>query len=241
MPIYKHIPTYMEQLLPRRYNYGIKVANGWVWGKTNEYEDIPNIIMSRYDQITANSLAATMDNTATAIPQGYTQWKALTENEDYFYEYESDKILQAFIGIHPSPARLFRRIPSPLPRGNLSRIKVPGVPVNTSIGFVDGKQAGSPFDVPTVLTEMLLPRYTIVDFAVFNPLAVPITPIFNIVIRRHKVKWYNPEKKEDKDKIMEMWTGKRPWKPWSPGIDPMIYDAEGNLNVKPIDLDTLEG
>ena len=239
MAIEKRVPTYLECFLQRRQNFGMRTSQGMVFGKTRELEDVPNIIFSRYDPIPAASLATKMDAGVTTFTD-YHKWDWQNEQgDDIFYEWDSDKIIQAFIGITPAPARLFRRIPTPIPRGNLSRIKISSYTVDT-IGFIDGHEAGSPYDMPTVHSEMLIPKEFFVDFAVFNPLAVPITPTFKIVARRFQVKWYDYANKIDREVIKSMWLGKIPWKPWSPGIESMDYDIQGKLNIAPVPITQLD-
>jgi hypothetical protein len=239
MVVVQHIPTYIETLMPRKHNFSIKTATGYAFGRTREYEDIPNINYTRLDQLAALSVVSSIDN-GTAV-SGYFPLKAIIEGEDYFYEYEGDKILQAFIGIFPSPARLFRQIPAPVPRGNLSRIKAPATPTINSIGYIDGTLAGSPYNMPSSLSEMLLPKYMNVAFQVFNPLAITMNPVLRIAIRRHSVKWFNPANSNDKAIIDKMISGAIPVKMWSPGMEPMQYDIQGNLGIEPIPIQYVEG
>jgi len=233
MVIVQQIPNYYDSLLLRRQNYGIKLAGGWVFGKSVEFDDL-QINMDRYPNIPALSSAVIVPPKAAA--DEWNEWKHDPDNESIFWEWDDNRLIQAYIGIFPSPARLFRRVPSPVPRGNLSKIKITSLTINT-LGYVDGTPGGSPYGIPSVLTELLIPKEVLIEFAVFNPLLVPLAPKFNIKIRRHSVKYYDPNKKPDLEVINAMWAGKIPWKPWSPGAEAWEYDAGSKLNVDPIKFD----
>jgi hypothetical protein len=231
MVVFKNIPTYLESNLLRRQHFGLKLADGWVFGKVIDFEDV-QFIFDQYPTL------APLSSTAIVPPKTVTdewnEWKLMPNNEAIFYEWDSERLLQAFIGIHPAPCRLWKRFPSPVPRGSLSKIKVTSIGINT-VGWIDGHQSGSPFDMPSALTEMLIPKeVSQIEWAVFNPLPINIAPKFKLNIRRHQVKYYNPEKQAERDTIDAMWSGKIAWKPWSPGLDPWSYDTSKQIGVNPV-------
>lgn len=233
MVIFERIPTYLENNLLRKQNFGLKFAQGWVFGKVIDFEDV-HMIFDNYPVLPG--FTSTTIVPPKTQPDQWNEWKDIQANEAIFYEWDSGMMLQAFIGIHPSDCRLWKRFPSPVPRGNLSKIKVASIGANT-IGWIDGHHNGSPFSMPSALTEMLIPKeLTMIEWAVYNPLPIAIAPKFRINIRRHNVKYYDPSKKSDMDKINDMWSGKMAWKPWSPGVDSWAYDTSKQLGVNPVML-----
>jgi len=234
MVVIQKVPTYLESNLLRRQLFGLKFAGGWAFGKSIDFEDV-GLIFDQYPVL------APLTSTAIVPPKVATdewnEWKLMPNNEALFYEWDSERMLQAYIGIYPADLRLWKRFPSPVPRGNLSKIKVTSIGINT-VGWIDGHLHGSPFNMPSALTEMLIPKEVAqIEWAVFNPLGINMAPKFNIKIRRHQVKYFDPGKKDDMDTINAMWNGKIPWKPWSPGLDAWAYDTDKQLGVNLVNFD----
>lgn len=231
MPVQRILPTYLEEYLKRKNNFGIQLAGGWIFGRTIDYSDIKNINFDRYPVLPPLTSSVIVPPKTAASE--WNEWMHNPDNQSMFWEWDDNRLLQVFIGIYPADARLFTRFPSPIPRGNLAKIVISAINAN-AIGYVDGTEGGSPYGVPTNLTEMLIPKEVQLEFAVFNPTLMPIVPKFNIKIRRFNVKYYDPEKKSELETIKGMWEGRIPWKAWSPGIEPWDYDAKTKCGVNPI-------
>jgi hypothetical protein len=226
------MPAFMEQLLKRGHYFGLRVNGGWIFAKVLDFEDT-QVPFDRYSVLTTVSGNATIgSDTSYWLP-----WKN-AQSVDIFWEKDSDKALQCFIGIYPPTLRWFRAIPSNFKRGNLYDINVDVTLAVTSIGFISGYL--SPREEPTELTEMILPMEVPTNFGVFNPEGVSVYPSFLIFIRRLRVKWMDPKVSEDLQIIKDILTARIRCKFWSPGVTVWEYDCKGKLHIDEYKVDAEE-
>jgi len=217
--------TYQKNLLERGHNFAIGINGGWLMGKVLKKEQPSKINFNRYNTMAAGANTSSIGSDS---PSTWNSWKT-SQNYDIFNEWDSDILLQAFIGIGPKPLRLFRQFPTPSTRGGLSRIPVTGAFDDETPGYVDGYM--SPYHNPTVATEMLIPRSTFIEFGLYNPLSYPVNPVFNIVFQRMKVHYFDPDNSHDANQIENIQNGHAAVKFWDPGIAMWQYDAVGSVGV----------
>lgn len=218
------VSDFMTALLERKHNLGQQFANGWVFGSVVNYEDI-QIPYDLYGAMTTGTGTVTLNTVAGE----WHEW-ANAQNQLMFRERDGDKILQAFIGISPTRLRLFHQFPAPIIRGNLYEIKVPAVKTATSGGYITGEL--SPYEMPTTLTEFIVPPELHLQWGLFNPETYTVYPRFNIFIRRCQMNYFDPDSKSGKEKIEQITNGKVPCKLWSPGLDPYEYDTGDRMDVE---------
>jgi hypothetical protein len=224
--------SYADTLLKRGQKFAMKLGTLWVFGIVRDYEDVGPFV---YDRINEMKSGASQFSIGSGSDADYNRLRD-SNNEDIFWEEDEGFILHAFIGIDPPDLRLFTRYPSPVIRGNLSKIKVTGINAEAK-GYVDGNVDGSPFDLPTNRTELLIPTELEVDFGLYNPLGRSVVPALKIFIRRYQVQFYDPENKVQSEIIKNIINGNFKCHWWSPGIDPFNYDIESNLGIKGVEVD----
>lgn len=229
--------SYIYNLLNIGHNFGVEVDNNKsVFGRVKKYIDVP-VFANRYGALAARtSSVAYAGGSATA-------WNTWTnaDNFDIFREKETDKILQAHIGIWPMNLRLWKQIPASQARGNLSEIILDEPALIDTPGWIDGSPYGSPYALPSRRTEVIAPREFPVRFMIFNPSREAVMPQFIVHLRRCEVKWYDPDDPKDLEMIKQfskfLMTNKgEPVHYYSPGIVPFSYGVEQNLNIKGVGI-----
>lgn len=219
--------SYENYLLERWQNFAMTFGHGWVFGKVADYVD-SGTIYDRYDTLNAKSASASI---AGSTASNWNSWET-SSDYDLFYERNLGVVLQAFIGIKPVRLRLWKSMPDVVRRGNLDKIKVSSLTADT-VGWIDGRD--SPFENPGKKSELMIPPMMNVQFGVFNPENYAVNPVFNVKIRRMKVKWYDPDNNTDRKTIDSIVDGKTPCHFWSPGLTPSQYTF-GYINIQPIDV-----
>ena len=214
--------SYKAHLLERGYLAAIRRMDGWAFAQVLDFEDVTQ----KYDRI--DPMAA---NAATHQVAGDTavDWRELlnADGEKLLYDYDGDTLLQVFFGLAPDrDIRVWRRIPSPMPRGNMSRSIVKGM-TTTALGFLDGTM--TPYDDPSVTSMMLLPSKTAIDFGFLNMTAAVVKPRLNFFIRRIQPKWLNPTKRADRAIIQSVFGG-RACTRYSPGLGQSGLTADGGVS-----------
>jgi hypothetical protein len=94
-------------------------------------------------------------------------------------------MLQVFMGIAPSPLRIFRYYPSLDAIGNLvdgTKVHWGGREAEYNLGYVDGFV--SPKNDPTIDSEFFFPPVSSMLFTVVNPVAVPAVPSIKFYINQ---------------------------------------------------------
>lgn len=215
---------FYRSLLERRKFLGMQFAQGWLFGQVVACEDVA-VPYERYNPLAAGTSLATIGG----LTDNWLQWLD-AQNHDIFRERDSDKLLQAFVGIYPPRLRLWKQFPAPMSRGNLYEIKVPSALAAASCGYIEG--SWSPYGEPTSLTELFVPPELIVKWGVFNPETVTVSPRFTVFIRRLQMKYLNPGNADDSAAIDAILKNKIYCKMWSPGLDPFEYDVEDRLGIK---------
>lgn len=228
--------NYMSALLQRNHNLAYKLPEGYIFLRVLDYED-SQYYFQQYDTVAAQSASSSIAGGPTADWHRWDPWGGT--NYDLLEERECGYILQAFVGIDPPTLRWWKRFPSPIPRGSLDRIKITGLD-DTQPGYLDGMPWGSPYDMPTALSELIIPtNFPAIEFGIYNMETFPVTPKFRIPIRRLQVKALEPDKPGDKQLINEMIQFKRPCKVWSPGVGGYQYNARQNFGVCPVPWEVL--
>lgn len=203
---------YQVSQLDRGHMAAVRADDGWYFFRVIDFEDI-HVEYNGVDVMAAAASTHSIRNGASAAAT-WQSW-TLTDSNDMFYEWDRDKILQAFIGIDSPDIRLWRRIPSPAPRGNLSRTKVAVLNLNT-VGFMNGSM--TPFRQPDDVSEMILPWQTQVDFGLYNPTPAAVQPLFNIFIRRIVPEFIDPRDGTGQSIIKDIFRGAGKCRRWSPGL-----------------------
>jgi len=202
-----------------------------VFGIVRDFEDVGPFVYNRLNQM---ATGASTWSIGSGSAQSYGSFVD-SNNKDLFYEEDTGHMLHAFIGIAPPDLRMFVRYPAGIPRGNLSKIKQTTLNAEAK-GYQDGNDGGSPFDLPTSRLELMLPKEIEVEFGLYNPLPYTITPQFNIVMRRYRVSYYNPEVKEDRVTIQNIIDGVTRARWWSPHVQKFDYDALDKLGISAIEI-----
>jgi len=224
------VKNYEDAFLDRGQWFGIKFARGWCFARVVGFENTIKYPFNRYQKLSSRSSSVVVGSGTSS--DTWWVWEDRRSGKDLFWEYNTNYVLHVMIGIAPKRLRLFRRYPDPYARGNLSKIKVDAVPTAESMGYIDGGM--SPYDNPSSLSEMFVPKELLVKHAVFNPEGYDVIPRFNVYIRRLKVQWLNIEKAEDAKMIENIIKRKVRAKLWTPGVEAFEYDSENKLLVKPV-------
>lgn len=123
---------------------------------------------------------------ATGLAQAGTGWNEIENSSgDEYPEPEEEEVLfQAFYGISPSYARLYRQYPSGTDRGSILRTRVPGT---DAIGYLDG--VDTPFLHPSPVSEFYTIKGLWPAFYGYHPYAEPasITVFLNLYIATYAV------------------------------------------------------
>lgn len=228
------VVSYQAALVDRGFNLVQKFGNGYVFARIRDFEDA-NTTFERFDTLAAGSGSSTIAGSAAAF---FHELEDAAGNE-FFLETETDRVLQAFIGVHPPRLRLFRAFPDPIIRGNLAKVRTTADLSATAIGWVDGTM--TPYERPTTLAEMIIPRDLLLRFGIFNPESIAVFPRFLFIFRRLLVKWLDPKDKKDGALIQRIIDGKERAKWFSPGIEPFTYDIENKLGITPVPVEVIEG
>jgi len=225
--------SYTTALMQRGHNLAYKFPDDkYLFFRVEDYEDAP-LIYSEYNVLAKQSSSATIGSATSG--EDWNRWSLNNSvTYDIFMERGKNIMLQVFIGISSPDLKMWRQIPAPTPRGNLDQTKITALNDSTP-GFITGEESGSPFDAPTVLSEMFVPaNFPSIRFGLYNPATVPIMPKFRVIIRRMKVHTYDPRDQMDKNIINDIIGGRKPCKVYSPGLDGYQYDAEMNYGVAPM-------
>ena len=224
--------SYEDVLLQRWQNFGFLTDKGWVFAKVLDYEDTA-FIYERFNALAAGSGMSTIGKGSAS------EFHILKDSNDnkLLWEDEKNRVLQAFIGISPIRLRLFLAMPDDVKRGGLSDIPVGGLTSET-IGWIDGRD--SPFDVPGIKSEIIVPPKIKVKQGLFNPESFAVMPRLSMKIRRMEVGWYDPDKTQHKQMIENFAIGKVPCHFWSAGIGGVKYKLSA-IGVDATDLDTSLG
>lgn len=229
------VKSYTETLLERGQKFAMKMGAFWVFGIVRDYEDVGPFVYDRINEMTTGDSQFSIGSGSDAT---YNRLRD-SNNEDIFWEEDRGYMLHAFIGINPPDLRLFTRYPAPVIRGNLSEIKVAALNAEAK-GFVDGNEDGSPFDLPTNRTELMIPMEIEIDFGLFNPLAYTVVPELKIFIRRYYVQYYTPNNQVQAKIIENIINGNLKCHWWSPGIDPFNYDIPSKIGVKGVKVNWMK-
>lgn len=227
--------SYIDALLQRNHNLAYKFPKGYMFFRVMDYEDTV-VEFDQYNSLATVSASATLGTATTT--KDWWKWQN-ADNIDIFREKDDGFMLQCFVGIAPASLRWWKRFPAPTARGNLSDIMVSTIN-GEAIGWVDGSCAGSPYDMPTEMGELIIPtQFPPLEFAVYNPEDITVTPVFKVVIRRLQVRALNPTDPADRARINDIITGRRAAKVYSPGIGGYEYDMTKHYGVCPIPWEVL--
>lgn len=226
------VKSFQEALLSRGQKYALKLGSAWVFGTVKDFEDIGPFFYNRINQMTTGASTFSIGSGSAASFQNLKD----SNNFDIFWEKEADKLLHSFVGINPPDLRMFLQYPSPVIRGNLSEIKQSVLNAEAK-GFTNGDEDGSPFDLPTVKTELMIPREMNVQVGLYNPLGDTVVPNLKIFTRRYEVHYYDQEVQSELKIIKNIINGNLPAHWWSAGLDPFSYDIRQKLGIKGIEID----
>lgn len=95
---------------------------------------------------------------------------------------DCNHVYQMFMGWKPGAVRRYTYYPYETARGNLD---VKRIFTKSPFGYTEGHQ--SPYDTPSPVTEMFIPKGVEVAFAWHNPLNTAVTVEQNIMIRRLQI------------------------------------------------------
>ena len=139
-----------------------------------------------------------------------------------------DHVYQTFMGWKPGAIRRYTYYPYETARGNLD---VKRIYTKSPFGYTDGFQ--SPYDSPSPVSEMFIPKGVEVAFAWWNPLNTAATVEEHLLIRRLSVSIVR-----DVDLIDRILKGQQPCRLTTlGGIDSSFnYDARKFLDVDQIPL-----
>ena len=224
------IQTYLDALLHRNHNLAYKFPEGYTFFKVVDYEDAM-LDFNEYNVLANASSSATIGTATTGVD--WSRWN-LNSNSTYdiFKETQAGFMIQAFIGINPPSLKLWRQLPAPIARGNLDQTKITAL--NDSMpGFLTGEENSSPYDMPSALSEMIIPsNFPEVRFGLYNSSGISVMPRFKIAARRLKVQAYKPEQsQEDKNMVNDIILGRRMCKVYSPGMDGYQYDVKNEYGT----------
>ena len=235
--------SYLDVLLQRHHNVAYALptqgnAPGYLFLKVVDYED-SIVAYNEYNVLTTESASATIGSATTGTD--WNRWK-LNSNSTYdiFKESMAGFMIQAFIGIDPPSLKLWKQFPAGITRGNLDQTKITALN-DDAPGFLTGEEWGSPFDMPSALSEMLIPsNFQELMFGVYNPENISVMPRFKVPMRRMKMQAYKPrESPEDKNTVNDIISGKRACKVFSPGMDGFQYNTKEQYGVDPIPWRTI--
>jgi len=236
--------AYIYNLLDIGHNFGIEVDMGKaVFGKVLKYDEVPSVFVNQYAALpTRTSVVAFAGGDASA----WNQW-VNANGADLFRETETNYILQCHVGIWPDPLRLWRQYPAGQTRGQLSQISVEVPAVIGTRGYINGGPTwGSPYDMPSRRSEILIPKEMPIEHMIFNPTRVTVMPQMIIHMRRCYVRWYDERIAKDKQ-VIESFANfllnnkGDPVHYWSPGTLPYDYGALQELYVPPNDIRAMAG
>ena len=192
-------------------------AQGFVFVRVNGVETIEY----EYDESPGAIAAATQEDAARLPMSLY--------NIDNVLRVDScEHIYQAFMGWKPGAVRRYTYYPYETARGNLG---VKRVYTKSPFGYTEGFQ--SPYDSPSPVTEMFIPKGVEVAFAWWNPLNTAVKVEEHMLLRRLNVSIVR-----DVDLIERILKGQQPCRLTTlGGIDSSFnYDAKKFLDVDHIPL-----
>lgn len=203
--------SYKEMLLERGHVFSVRLDKGWIFAKVKDFEDVP-VKYNRIDPMAAGATTFSINGGTAAGFNPLTN----SDNNELLYDFDPDVFLQVFFGIAPdTDCRVFRRIPSPTPRGNLSRTKVTALGPN-AIGYLDGIM--TPYDDPEDCSMMILPPKINVDFGIYNRGAGLIVPQLNFWIRRIAPNIIDIDNSVGKALVEAIFEGRKACTRYSPGL-----------------------
>jgi len=227
-----HVESYMDAALKRGQRFAIKVGGGrWVFGIVRDYEDVGPFV---YYRINSMLTGASTFSIGAGAADTYNRLRD-SNNYDIFWEEAKDFLLQTFMGITPPDVRLFVRYPAGIPVGSLNKIKATVINAEAK-GYIDGNEWGSPFEVPTSRLELMFPKEVEVDFGLFNPTGVTLTPQLSMFIRRLKVTYYDKNNQTDLKIIQNIIDGNLKARWWSPSVQVFEYDCKEKLGVESVEV-----
>jgi hypothetical protein len=229
------VKTYQETVLDREQRFAMRLGSQWVFGIVRNFEDIGPIVYNRIDSMAAGAITYQLDGGGAADFQALEN----TNQKDYFWEEDNDYLLHAFIGINPPDLRMWIRYPASLVRGNLSRIKATNFARET-IGYIDGNEDGSPFDMPSAKSELMFPKFMDSNFGFYNPLPYIVTPKLKFQMRRYNVQYFNPTSPKQLNIINRMIKSELRAHWWTPGNHLYDYDISSKLNVEPVKINWVD-
>lgn len=231
--------SYLDALLQRNHNLAYKFPEGYMFFRVEDYEDTV-LNYNEYNVLTTESSSATIGSASTG-----KNWNTWTLNNsltyDIFHEGMSGFMLQTFLGIDPPSLKVWRQIPAPTPRGNLDQTKITTLN-DDAPGFLTGHDESSPYDMPSVLSEMIIPsNFPQIQTGIYNPEGISVMPRFKVIFRRMKVQAYNPQDQMDRNTINDIISGRRHVKVYSPGLDGYQYDHKREYGVDVLPWRTVAG
>ena len=220
--------TYAEALLERGNNFALHMDGGWVFGKVLDIDRTISMVYNRFNTLGPQSYKTTVGSETTG-----TAWHVLEDDDEHEYLYEkySNKLIQAFIGISPSPLKLFWQYPAATPRGTLGEILLKEPFTDETPGAIDGYM--SPFTLPTEAGELMIPKEVRIALGLYNPTSYNVNPVLKFMMQRMEVRYLDPDNSADMSVIESIQNGGR-CKFWSPGLGLWDYGAISQLGIKPV-------
>lgn len=214
-----------KSYLTSRDIFGLKYNEGTVVFEVEEFED------TQYKPFSDIGTLSSSSNS------GLTELQEPGENDDILFipKSKSKIVYHVGIGISPASTRMYVTFPQDqFTRGNIFNLDQRSSQNGDPYGYVNG--ANSPYNNPTVSTELVIPPDKHPLFEFYNPEDETVEPTLNIQIRKYKVNPLKPSK--HKQTLNRFNQPGSPMPKFSVGTltSQANFDMQNEWGLRPVDL-----